>query len=104
MELLFDFFLSPIPSFVIGAGLILASIVLKTRRIQFKSMYSAWITGMLWLLHGIYEMRMDAWGKTVSTPIRIDIFLIAPVLLLTFARAISNIRRLLRDNQSSTPH
>jgi hypothetical protein len=39
----------------------------------------------LWLLYGVYEIRMFYWSQTVSAPIRIDLLLIVPLLYFLLA-------------------
>lgn len=40
------------------------------------------ITGVLWVLYGIYEIRMYFWSKTVVAPIRVDLLFICPVMAM----------------------
>lgn len=38
------------------------------------------VTAVVWVAYGIYEIRMYHWSKTVIAPIRVDLFLVAPVV------------------------
>ena len=39
----------------------------------------------LWMLYGVYEIRMYYWSQTVTAPIRIDLLLIVPLLYFLLA-------------------
>jgi hypothetical protein len=44
--------------------------------------------GLCWLAYTIYEFGMQAWSRTVVAPIRIDLVLVAPVLLILTVSAL----------------
>jgi hypothetical protein len=47
-------------------------------------------TAVLWLAYGAYELRMRAWERSVTAPIRVDLLVIWPVLAIaTVASAIA---------------
>jgi hypothetical protein len=47
-------------------------------------------TAVLWLAYAAYEMRMRAWERTVTAPIRVDLLVVWPVLAIaTVASAIA---------------
>lgn len=48
------------------------------------------LTAVVWVAYGVYEIRMYYWSKTVIAPIRVDLFLAAPIIyLVTSLGAIS---------------
>lgn len=46
------------------------------------------VAGLAWMVYGFYEMLMYQWSKTVMGAIRVDLFLVLPVLFLLTAVAI----------------
>jgi hypothetical protein len=40
------------------------------------------VCGLCWLAYTIYEFRMQAWSRTVHGAIRVDLVLVAPVLMI----------------------
>ena len=40
------------------------------------------LTAAVWVAYGIYEIRMFYWSRTVIAPIRVDLFLAAPIIYL----------------------
>lgn len=46
------------------------------------------VAGLVWIVYGLYEMRMQQWSRTVMGAIRVDLFLVFPVLYLLTAVAI----------------
>jgi hypothetical protein len=50
-------------------------------------------TAVLWLAYAAYELRMRAWERTVTAPIRVDLLVVWPVLAIaTLASAIAWLR------------
>jgi hypothetical protein len=46
------------------------------------------VAGLVWIVYGFYEMAMYQWSKTVMGAIRVDLFLVLPVLFLLTAAAV----------------
>jgi hypothetical protein len=46
------------------------------------------VAGLLWTVYTIYELAMHQWSKTVIAPIRIDLFLVGPLLYVLTAGAL----------------
>jgi hypothetical protein len=56
-------------------------------------------TAVLWAAYAVYEVRMREWERAVSAPIRIDLLLIGPILLVaTLASAIACARGRVRPS------
>ena len=41
-----------------------------------------------WAAYGVYEMRMQAWERSVAGPVRVDLLFIGPMLYLASAAAL----------------
>lgn len=39
------------------------------------------VASIAWIGFALYELRMQAWSKAVVAPIRVDLFLVAPILV-----------------------
>jgi len=48
---------------------------------------------LLWLLYTIYECLMWYWAKGVTAPIRVDLILIAPVMILASIATLIRLKR-----------
>lgn len=46
------------------------------------------VCGLCWLAYTIYEFRMQAWSRTVHGAIRVDLVLVAPILMIATVCAI----------------
>ena len=67
---------------LIPAAIFVGLYIKRRNRIsKFSRMLTINVT-LLWTIYGIYETRMYFWMKTVIAPIRIDFFLIVPILYL----------------------
>ncbi|MCZ6918158.1 MAG: hypothetical protein O7I93_15400 [Gemmatimonadetes bacterium] len=54
-------------------------------RVNRPTMLALLLPAVLWMVYGVYEIRMFFWSQTVTAPIRIDLLLIVPVLDLLLA-------------------
>ena len=76
------FMAAPAVAFLPGALFIMASVGgLRVRGPRRGAAVLGLLAGLAWVAYGIYELRMHAWSKTVTAPIRLDLGCIAPVLL-----------------------
>jgi hypothetical protein len=46
------------------------------------------VAGLLWTVYALYELAMYQWSRTVIAPIRIDLFLVGPLLYVLTAAAL----------------
>jgi|GEM_PF-5555625 len=47
------------------------------------------LAGLVWLCYGFYELAMDRWSRSIAgAPIRVDLFLVGPVLYVLTALAV----------------
>ena len=72
-------FFPPLAFLVAFAFLIL---LLKFHKKANSFSYLLLITSLLWVIYGIWEIKMFYWSKTVIAPIRIDLLLIVPFLYI----------------------
>jgi hypothetical protein len=51
------------------------------------------VSAVLWVAYAIYEVRMRAWERTVTAPIRVDLLALWPILAVaTVASAVASWR------------
>ena len=79
-----QFFMSwPLAALVPGLGFVAAyAAYLGKTRGQPRQRESLWllIAGLAWVGFAVYELRAQAWSRTVTAPIRVDLLMIAPLL------------------------
>jgi hypothetical protein len=70
----------PLLAFVPAA--LLALMAFGCRRLPRHAAARLWTTvaAGMWAASGVYELRMQAWERTVTAPIRVDLLLIGPIL------------------------
>ncbi|TNF31829.1 MAG: hypothetical protein EP319_01070 [Deltaproteobacteria bacterium] len=51
------------------------------------------IVASLWILYTIYESTMWFWAKTVTAPIRADLLLISPVMILASIAVLIKVKK-----------
>jgi hypothetical protein len=70
----------PLLAFV--PGVLLGLMAHGCRRLPRHAAARLWTTvaAGMWGAFGIYELRMQAWERTVTAPIRVDLLLIGPIL------------------------
>ncbi|HET7434049.1 MAG TPA: hypothetical protein VFN10_04965 [Thermoanaerobaculia bacterium] len=70
-----------------AAALIPAAVFLILTRLRFRSLLPgarvlAILPVIAWIAYAIYEWRMQIWSRSVIAPIRIDLLIIVPILLI----------------------
>lgn len=53
------------------------------KKIKIRQIY-LFVVSLLYLYFPYYLLRMDDWEKTVSNPIRVDLVLFVPILLILY--------------------
>lgn len=77
----------------VGAGMMFAAFLLsRLARARTQSIGILALLLLLWGGYAVYEWRMQMWSRAVIAPIRIDLALIVPVLIVVSARAWTSIR------------
>lgn len=88
------------PALVLVPAALLAAAAWRARRLPRHAPAFLWPAGSaaLWGAAGLWELRMRAWERTVTAPIRVDLLLLGPVLYAATAMAAGAIlhRRLTR--------
>jgi len=61
-----------------------------------------WVTAGMWGAYALYELRMRAWERAVTAPIRLDLLLIGPILYAaTIATSVAWVRWQVRARRES---
>lgn len=70
------------PALAFAPAAALAAAAFAARRLPRHAAAFLWPAGgaALWAAYGVYELRMRAWERTVTAPIRVDLLIIGPLL------------------------
>jgi hypothetical protein len=85
------------PALAFAPAALLAGAAFAARSLPRHAPAFLWPAGAaaMWSAYGLYELRMHAWERTVTAPIRIDLLLIGPILyVVTAGAAVAVLRRL----------
>jgi hypothetical protein len=83
------------PALAFVPAAVLAAVAFAARRLPRHAPAFLWPAGGagLWGAYGVYELRMQAWERTVTAPIRVDLLLIGPILYaVTIVAAVAVLR------------
>jgi hypothetical protein len=97
LGMLFSWLISPFVKFPPLAFLPAAVFFATWIRLRSKNCIGILLTGIMWLLFGLYETGMYFWSRTVIAPIRVDLAMVSLVLFIVTAIGILNLVRWYRD-------
>jgi len=74
----------------------------KDRSLPRRKRAGAWLLvgALAWVGFALYELRMQAWSRTVVAPIRVDLLLVGPLVV---GLTIPGIVAMLRERQQPKP-
>lgn len=68
---------------IVPAALIMAPLLLTKGDTEAKPTKMVLSCACLWIAYSLWEYRVHAWAENEVAPIRVDLLLIAPLLLIT---------------------
>jgi hypothetical protein len=73
-----------VPAFALVPAAVLGWLQYRAAKQQpgSKPQYLGFITSLLWLAYAVWEWRVKIWAETVTAPIRVDLLLIYPLLII----------------------
>ena len=91
---------------VVGLVQLLISVWIQKTGLRWRALATliVGLSSILWILYTPYEYRMKEWEKTVSNPIRVDLFFISIALAVSFIMAsVATLLMILRRTKFGQP-